>query len=120
MSKRIPYEFILDHLVEVDVTVKPMFGSHVVHVGDKVMLYLIDKPGDPDNGVCLATTAEAIPLLEREFPSMRPQEAYGPDATDWRLLPADADDFEESVVKACELIVAGDERIGRVPKGKKR
>jgi hypothetical protein len=51
---------------------------------------------------------------------LRPLHAYGPAATDWRLLPADAADFEGSVVRACELIVLGDPRIGRVPKGKKR
>jgi hypothetical protein len=39
--------------------------------------------------------------------------------TGWQLLPADAPDFEDAVMRACELIAAGDERIGKIPKRKK-
>jgi hypothetical protein len=35
--------------------------------------------------------------------------------TGWQVLPADAADFEEAALRACELIVAGDPRIGKVP-----
>ena len=87
-----------------------------MYVGSKIVFYLIAKEGNPDNGICLATTAEVIPSLMAEFPSLRPLERYGPDATDWRLLPADAEDFEESVFKACKLVEEGDPRIGRMPK----
>lgn len=119
MARRTPYEFLFDHLT-VDFRVKPMFGHHAVYVGDRLVLFLIDKPNEPDNGVGLATTAENIPALAAEFPSLRHLLTYGPEATDWRLLPADADDFEESVVRACELVSAGDPRIGRVPKSRRR
>lgn len=118
-SRRPPYEFLFDSLVDIDVTVKPMFGHHAVYAGQLLVLFLIDKPDEPDNGVCLATTAHTIPLLTGEFPSLRPLHAYGPEATDWRLLPADAGDFEESVIRACELISKRDLRIGRVPKSKR-
>jgi hypothetical protein len=40
---------------------------------------------------------------------------FGTDVTSWQVLPADADDFEESVMHACELVLARDPRIGRVP-----
>jgi hypothetical protein len=36
------------------------------------------------------------------------------------VLPLDADDFEESVLRACALVRAGDARIGKVPKARKR
>lgn len=120
VARRMPYEFILDHLGGGRVRVKPMFGHHAVYVGDKIVLFLIDKPDEVDNGVCLATTADSIPVLAKEFPSLRHLETYGPDAVDWRLLPANADDFEESVVRACELISNGDPRIGRLPKSRRR
>jgi len=32
------------------------------------------------------------------------------------VLPADAPDFERAALRACALIVAGDARIGKVPK----
>jgi hypothetical protein len=119
VARRIPYEFLFDHLATVDFSVKPMFGHHAVYVRDRIVLFLIDRPKEPDNGVCLATTAATIPSLCAEFPSLRHLQTYGPDATDWRVLPADAVDFEEAVVKACELISAGDPRIGRTPKSKR-
>jgi hypothetical protein len=31
------------------------------------------------------------------------------------VLPTDADDFEEAALRACELVLAGDPRIGKVP-----
>jgi hypothetical protein len=34
------------------------------------------------------------------------------------LLPVDAPDFEEAALRACELIVARDPRIGKVPKSR--
>ena len=35
--------------------------------------------------------------------------------TGWQVLPVDAPDFEEAALRACELIVARDPRIGKVP-----
>jgi len=47
-----------------------------------------------------------------EFPSIRKLQIYK--IKKWLLLPLDADDFEESAIKMCELIKQGDERIGVV------
>lgn len=38
--------------------------------------------------------------------------------SNWQNLPADANDFEEMVIRACELILRGDQRIGRETKRK--
>lgn len=35
--------------------------------------------------------------------------------TNWQVLPEDADDFEDGVTKACDFILKGDLRIGKVP-----
>ena len=44
---------------------------------------------------------------------------FGTKVTSWQVLPADASDFEESAMRACELVLARDVRIGRVPKSKR-
>jgi hypothetical protein len=97
-----------------------MFGHHAIYVGERIVLFLVERPNNPDNGVCLATTAQSIPGLLADFPCLRPLDAYGPTATDWRLIPCDAEDFEESVARACELICQGDPRIGRIPKSRRK
>jgi len=35
--------------------------------------------------------------------------------TGWQVLPADAQDFEEAALRACDLVLARDARIGKVP-----
>ena len=42
---------------------------------------------------------------------MRSVAALG-EATGWQNLPVDSPDFEEAVMRACELALAGDRRIG--------
>ena len=83
---------------------------------DKIVLILRDKPGSTaDNGVWLATTEEHHESLRREFPNMRSIQVLGKPVTGWQVLPADVPDFEEAALRACELVLAGDPRIGKVP-----
>ena len=35
--------------------------------------------------------------------------------TGWQVLPVDAPDFESAALRACELVLAGDARIGKIP-----
>jgi hypothetical protein len=126
--KTAPHEFVLDALSALSVRTRPMFGCLAVYVpvqdaGDreKIVLVLRDKPGNSaDNGVWLATTIEHHETLRREFPNMRSIQVLGKKVTGWQILPVDAPDFEEAALRACELIVAGDARIGKVPGAKKR
>jgi hypothetical protein len=46
---------------------------------------------------------------------MRSIRVLGKKVTGWQVLPADAPDFEEAALRACEFILAGDLRIGKVP-----
>ena len=97
-----------------------MFGCLAVYVKEKIVLILRDRPDeDVDNGVWLATREEHHASLRREFPSMRSIQLFGTKVTSWQVLPADASDFEESAMRACELVLARDVRIGRVPKPKR-
>ena len=47
---------------------------------------------------------------------MRSIGLFGTPVTSWQVLPVDAPDFEESALRACELIAARDPRIGKIPK----
>jgi hypothetical protein len=93
-----------------------MFGCLAVYVQEKIVLILRDKRDQTaDNGVWLATTEEHHQSLRREFPNMRSIKVLRKKVTGWQVLPADAEDFEEAAQRACELVLAGDPRIGKVP-----
>lgn len=114
--KHVPHQFVLDALASLSPYTRPMFGCLAVYVGEKIVLILRDKPPLPaDNGVWLATTEEHHATLRRDFPTMRSIGLLGKKVTGWQVLPMDAPDFEESALRACELVIAGDPRIGKVP-----
>jgi hypothetical protein len=116
IRKPIPYPFVLDAIESASPLTKAMFGCTAVYIKDKIMLALRDARHETaDNGVWLATTVEHHASLQREFPSMRSIGVLGKSVTGWQLLPADSDDFEASAIRACELILARDPRIGKVP-----
>src|ERR1700675_3506362 len=114
--KTVPHEFVLDAIASLPPETRLMFGCLAVYVQDKIVLILRDKR-DPaaDNGVWLATTEEHHRSLRREFPNMRSIQVCGKKVTGWQVLPADTQDFEEAAMRACELVLAGDPRIGKVP-----
>ena len=114
--KAVPFQFVLDEISALSPWTRPMFGCLAVYVGEKIVLVLRDKgAGAQDNGVWLATTKEHHESLRLEFPSMRSIPVLGKDVTGWQVLPSDSPDFEEAAMHACELILARDPRIGKVP-----
>ena len=114
----IPFNFAIENLFTLNPIVKQMFGCHSIYIDNKIVLALRDK-NDEDSGVWIGTSKEYHQSLKKEFPSMRSIQLFGPGTSGWQLLPKDADDFESSVNRACELIIKGDERIGKIPKPKK-
>jgi hypothetical protein len=119
--KAVPYAFVLDALADLPTETRTMFGCLAVYLGDKIVLILRDRRNPPaDNGVWLATTEEHHESLAREFPSMRSIELFGKGTTGWQVLPVDAPDFEQAALRACELILARDPRIGKVPKSRRK
>jgi len=114
--KPVPHEFVLDAIAPLLPKTRSMFGCLAIYVQDKIVLILRDKRDQTaDNGVWLATTEEHHQSLRREFPNMRSIRVLGKKVTGWQVLPADAQDFEETALRACELVLAGDPRIGKVP-----
>lgn len=113
--KAVPHEFVLDALTGLSPVTRSMFGCLAVYVGDKIVLALRDKDdGTGDNGVWLATTEDYHGSLRREFPNMRSIQMPGKKVTGWQVLPADAPDFEEAALHACDLIARRDPRIGKL------
>jgi len=114
--KRVPFEFVVDALGSLSPQTRPLFGCTAVYIGEKIVLALRDKPQAlDDNGVWLATIEEHHASLQRDFPNMRSIGVLGKKVTGWQVLPANTSDFEESALRACDLILAGDPRIGKIP-----
>jgi hypothetical protein len=114
--KAVPHEFVLDAIAPLSPETRSMFGCLAVYVQEKIVLILRDKrDGTEDNGVWLATTEEHHQSLRQEFPNMRSIQVFGKKVTAWQVLPADANDFEEAALHACELVLARDPRIGKEP-----
>lgn len=119
MAKRkVPFEFVLDAISALEPWTRPMFGCLAVYVGARIVLILRDKGASPDDGVWVATTKEHHESLRREFPGMRSIGVLGKEVTGWQVIPSSAPDFEEAALRACDLILARDPRIGKIPKAK--
>jgi hypothetical protein len=119
--KAVPYRFVLDAVEQIPIVTRSMFGCLAVYLADKIVLLLRERQDSKaDNGVWLATTHEHHESLRREFPNMRSIQLFGKEVTGWQVLPADAPDFEQAALRACELVVARDPRIGKVPAGRRR
>src|SRR5260221_8980320 len=116
-----PHAFVLEALAEAEPRTNPMFGCLAVYVGEKIVLILRDRPKYPkDNGVWIATSVEHHASLRAEFPNMRSVGLLGKKITGWQVLPADSPDFEQATFRACELVIARDPRIGKVPGARRK
>ncbi len=120
-NKKIPYEFVIDHLASLKVRLKPMFGALAIYQNEKILFILREKDTNTeDNGVWVATIPEHHASLRDEFPSLRSIRVFGEKESSWQNLPADSSDFEETVARLCDLAVHGDLRIGKFPNAKKK
>jgi hypothetical protein len=119
MSKPIPYNFVFDYLPG-HIVVKPIFGMHYIYLNKKIMLVLRKAGKNLDlNGVWVATSTEHHQSLQEDVPALADFILDNGDKHDsgWRLIREDDDDFESAVIRICELISHGDQRIGRITKG---
>lgn len=101
-----------------------MFGCHAIYSGEKIMVILRNKEDvHPEcNGVWIATSNEHHASLKKEFPMMTSIALLTVPGreTEWQMIPIADDNFESAVLQLCEMIRRGDERIGRIPKAKKK
>jgi hypothetical protein len=121
----VPFPFVVEALAPLNPEVRPMFGCHSVYVGDKAVFMLRDKPASPaDNGLWIIfedgfDASSAPEALRHQFPSLRPIRLLEGKIKHWLVLPSDAPDFESSALHACDLALASDPRLGRVPASRK-
>lgn len=120
MAKPVPFEFVIERLDRLNPAIRPMFGCHAVYANNKIILAFRKKDeGTYDNGIWVATSKEHHTSLKKDFPSLRSIKVLGAAVTGWQNIPEDADDFEESALKLCDLVLKNDPRIGKIPKAKK-
>jgi hypothetical protein len=119
--RRVPFEFVLDALTPLRFRTNPMFGCMAVYVDDRIVLILRER-GDPvaDDGVWVATTPLHHESLRAELPSLRSIGIFGPGPTGWQNIPMESPTFESEALRACELILSRDARIGKVPSSVRR
>ena len=100
-----------------------MFGGFAVYVGDRLVLMLRDNAKSVrDNGLWLVLSTGTDPADVRllgDFPSLRRIEVLGDMIRHWLLVPSDGPDFEGEALRACDLILRRDPRIGRVPESRR-
>lgn len=65
----------------------------------------------------LYTTVEHVASLGREFPELSRRYLWRSGRNAWVILPSKLEGFEEYAFRACELILKGDQRIGRLTRG---
>ena len=124
-----PYPFVLEALAPLEPEVRPMFSGYAVYIGDKIVLMLRDSPkAEQDNGLWLVfaeQTEAALALtnkpksLGKKLPSLRLIQLLGGVIKHWLLIPSDGPNFESEAQQACDLILARDPRIGRIPESRK-
>ena len=118
--KSIPHSFVLEAIADRAPTTRAMFGASAVYVGDKIVFILRHRAKDrATNGVWVAVLPEHEAALRMVFPSAGRVHIMGKDIQGWLLLSSDSDDFEAMSLRACELILARDQRIGKVPPRKR-
>jgi hypothetical protein len=118
-KRRDPFPFVLEELNSIRPTIKRMFGFTSVYLDEKLLCSLRDSVKQPgSNGIWLYTTTEHVESLGREFPQLPKRQLWRSGKNAWVILASRLEDFEEYAFKACELILRGDQRIGRITRPK--
>ncbi|HKR60227.1 MAG TPA: hypothetical protein VJS64_10885 [Pyrinomonadaceae bacterium] len=111
----IPFPFIIDELISLRPTIKKVFGFTHVYLEDKLLFSLRNAAAQRGtNGMWLYTTSEYVDSLGAEFPDLPRRQLWRSGKKAWVVLASRLGDFEEHALRACELILQGDQRIGRL------
>lgn len=114
MNYLLPFDFILRYLYPVRPTIRKMFGCYALYHEKKMILFLREKETQIEfNGVFVATQPAYFKELQKELHTSRMEFDLDGSQESWIFISEDLDDFEEKVQKACNMIKAGDERIGK-------
>jgi hypothetical protein len=118
-ADKIPFNFILDYLTGIDIVIKPMFGCYGIYSGGKLCLFLMDREKplvrretEPlQKGIYVATVTDYVDSLKNVFPAAEFEMLK--EGKVWMYVPVSLAEFEEYVIRACEMISGGDARVGR-------
>jgi hypothetical protein len=114
----LPFPFVIDELFSLRPTVKQAFGFTYVYLDDKLLCGLRNSKKQPGcNGLWLFTTTEHLESLGKEFPDLSRRYLWRSGKNAWVILPSKLCEFEEYAFKACELMLNGDKRVGRLTRG---
>ena len=114
----VPFPFVIEELLPIRPTVKQIFGFTHVYLDERLLCSLRNSAKQPaTNGMWLYTTLGDLESLAKEFPHLPRRCRWRSKGNAWVVLPSKLPDFEEYAFKACELILQGDRRIGRVTRG---
>lgn len=118
VKRHVPFPFVLEELDSLRPTIKRMFGFTYVYLEHKLLFSLRDSVKQPGtNGIWIYTTAEHLESLAKEFPQLPRRQLWRSGKNCWVVLASRLEDFEEYAFKACELVLKGDQRVGRVTRG---
>jgi hypothetical protein len=114
-AKQAPFPFVLEELLPIRPTIKRAFGFTYLYLDDKLLCTLRNSLKQPSsNGMWLFTTTEHVDSLGKEFPQLPKRYLWRSGKNAWVVLASRLENFEEYAFKACELILNGDCRIGRL------
>jgi hypothetical protein len=118
-KRNLPFPFVVDELVSIRPTIKQAFGFTYIYLDDLLLCCLRNSTKQPSsNGMWLFTTLEHLESLSSEFPQLSRRYLWRSGKNAWVVLPSRLGEFEEYAFKACELMLNGDKRIGRVSRGR--
>ena len=118
IKKQDPFPFVLEELEPLRPVIKRMFGFTHVYFADRLLCSLRDSSKQTGtNGLWLYTTMEHVESLAQEFPDLSKRQLWRSEKNAWIVLASRLENFEEYAFRACELILKGDQRIGRVTRG---
>jgi len=118
-TAKIPFPFVIDELASIRPTIKHAFGFTYIYLDERLLCGLRNsKKQTGSNGMWLFTTTDQVESLAKEFPQLSRRYLWRSGKNAWIVLPSRLEDFEEYAFKACELILNGDRRIGRISRGR--
>ncbi|QHS56463.1 hypothetical protein GWR56_13280 [Mucilaginibacter sp. 14171R-50] len=114
MKKPMPFDFLLDYL-PANVVIKPAIGMYYIYFEGKIVLISRSVQKDPQhNGIWIATQRNDHASLKATIPALNDFEFEDHlTETNWLLLQAGHEDFEEAAIAVCELVSNRDKRIGK-------
>ena len=115
----LPFPFVIDELMCLRPTIRRAFAFTYLYLGELILCGLRDtvkRPGS--NGMWLFTSLDYVDQLGAEFPDLPKRYLWRSKDNAWVILPSKLEEFENYAFKACEMIINGDRRIGRLSRGK--